>query len=172
MGVMLVVAFVALASLLGGCGSSKSDGDVGAARASECPPVEARRAHATLSEADQARVLVLIAADADARQILGGTECELQNIGRWGDFGGAVELRFAEPESFPMQEWPLVDYRPRREPPYISRRLHLAAENVRTVMINVDLDRSRVVGIDPSGDEARITPGTDYLQHVKPPSGE
>jgi hypothetical protein len=166
MTLALVGATLALSLIMGGCGSSDSDGEDLMTVAGTCPPVDARKADATLPQDEQARVLALIAADDDVQRILDGKTCE-----RWSDFGGVVDLRFNELESFPMQEWPVVDYRPGHKPPYVSHRFHFAAEQIDLMMISVDLTRSRVVGIDPWGDEAKITPGADLSRHAEPPTG-
>jgi hypothetical protein len=171
MTLALVGATLALSLIMGGCGSSDSDGEDLMTVAGTCPPVDARKADATLPQDEQARVLALIAADDDVQRILDGKTCELRDIGRWSDFGGVVDLRFNELESFPMQEWPVVDYRPGHKPPYVSHRFHFAAEQIDLMMISVDLTRSRVVGIDPWGDEAKITPGADLSRHAEPPTG-
>lgn len=114
----------------------------------------------------------LFASDETAQRILQGRSYTVNQLGPWGGdhgepmTGAVMVVQLAQPASFAMQTWPLIDFKPGLDPPYREQRLSMAARNVIELLVNVDLQRARVVSIDPYGD-AEITPGQDYLEHAQ-----
>lgn len=86
-------------------------------------------------------------------------------------FGADLELRLAEPASYPMDQWPAVEHGPGLDPPYRERTLPMAMDNVQQLRILVDFRREQVVSIEPViDDNVRITPGPGFP--TNPPTGE
>ncbi len=69
-----------------------------------------------------------------------------------------------------MMRWPVVDGDPPGDAPYEEHALEVKASRVTEFVVDVDLGRGRVVGIDPGGEEATLTPGPSV--ELQEPSGE
>jgi hypothetical protein len=131
----------------------------------------------TLSSDQRDQALQVLASDDRAQQILQGKDYTVAQIEPWGGdgdtpiIGAAMTLHLAEPASYPMQSWPLIQYRPGLNPPYTENSYHLAAVNVTEFLVNVDFQRGLVVNIEPYGDNVQITPGVDVLRAEKRAKG-
>jgi hypothetical protein len=135
-----------------------------------------------LSADDQSQVNALVASDKRLAGILEGRQYEISSVVPWGGLdeegksvpviGAAVTLTLAEETTFPMQEWPLIDFDPAADPPYGQSNLKMSAEKVTEFALNVDLQKQEIVHIEPAGPDVQITPGPDYLAHATPPTGE
>lgn len=131
---------------------------------------------------DESQALEIIAANAQLQRLLQDKQYEVLRIGPWGGedehgnleplTGVAVELQLADPASFPMQEWPLLEYRPERAQPYRVEMLRFAAENATQLLVNVDLGREQVVYIEPYGENVKLTLGADLREQIAAPTGE
>jgi hypothetical protein len=88
------------------------------------------------------------------RRILGGGRSRIAVIGRWTRCDGApigtvIDLVANEPADVEA-DFPLVDYNPRTHSAYTESVVHMKIEDATRVSLHVDLNRHRVVGIDPS----------------------
>lgn len=136
-------------------------------------------AEPTLGAEREARALEVIEGDERAQRFLAGRDYELARGGPWTIdspqgfevFGADLELRLAEPASYPQQDWPVVEHDAALDPPYRERSLPMAADNVRQLRVLVDLRRDRVVSVEPVIDEnIQIKPGPGFP--TNPPTGE
>lgn len=135
-----------------------------------------------VASAQEEETVSVLKGDQRLSEIVGDRAYEVQGIAPWGGMsqngkpepltGTVATLAFDRPTEFPMQEWPLIDYVPDQDPPYKQHLLHLAAENVTELSVNVDLQRGEVVHIEPYGEQVAVEPGEDYMQAAHPPTGE
>jgi hypothetical protein len=131
-------------------------------------PPEPAPAMPTLSATEQSRAHQALARDSQARRFLAGRDYRVAEIGPWTTeqgtlIGASMLVGLSSPASFAMSRWPAVDYgaQPGAGRPYTESTIQMAASNVTELMVRVDLDRQAVVGIEPSGPGATITPGPD-----------
>jgi hypothetical protein len=120
---------------------------------------------AGLSAGQTTQVSGILAADARLQQLLAGKQYSVDGIGPWttgGEtyqlVGSLVIIRLAQPASFPSSSWPVVEYAGEDATAYTETTVQFAADGVTELMVNVDLGKGRVVGIQPDGDDVRITP--------------
>jgi hypothetical protein len=136
------------------------------------PPVagapEPAPAMPALSATEQSSAQEVLARDPQARRFLAGRDYRVTEIGPWTTeegtlIGASMLVGLSSPASFAMSRWPAVDYRaePGAERAYRESAIQMAAGNVTELVVRVDLDRQAVVGIEPSGQGATITPGPD-----------
>jgi hypothetical protein len=116
-----------------------------------------------LSADEMARALDIARNDVAVKSLLAGRAYSPGKIGPWTTYRGAkigavMLLSLHEPATYAMREWPLLVYdeSERSTPPYRQKSVRLQASNVRELMVWVDLNRSRIVGVDP-GVGAQIT---------------
>ncbi|HEU0024625.1 MAG TPA: hypothetical protein VFQ12_08340 [Thermoleophilaceae bacterium] len=140
----------------------------------EPEPASRPIAEPKLSAAQRERVRSLLRGDEELGGILKGNPVEIAQMGPWSGaahefIGASAIVRISEPLSFPMMNWPVVDADPPGDAPYEEHELELRAENVTELVVNVDLRSERVVGIDPGGEDAKLTPGESV--ELEEPSG-
>lgn len=118
-----------------------------------------------LTAAQKADAVKLLAADRRAQEFLVGTSYAVESVGPWTTGGAAdrlvgalVILKLAAPTSFSMSTWPVADYSSDSDTSYSESKARFAADNATGLVVNVDLAKGRVVGIQPDGDDIRITP--------------
>lgn len=119
-----------------------------------------------LSDAQHAGIVDLLATDQGAQQFLAGKVYTVRSIGPWSTggaddqlVGALVILELTPAASFPMSTWPVVEYADDSDTTYAEATVELAAENATELVVNVDLTKGRVVGVQPDGADVRITPG-------------
>jgi hypothetical protein len=68
-------------------------------------------------------------------------------------------LALDTPASFPMTQWPAIDYHGKGARPFDRGTIPAAAQNVTELHVRVDLADESVVSIEPAGAAATVTPG-------------
>ena len=141
----------------------------------EPAPPPPRRAPARLTKAQRAEARALLEADPRLTEALRGQPLDVAQVGPWSStehefIGASAILRLRRELSYPMMRWPVVDGDPPGDAPYEEHALEVKASRVTEFVVDVDLGRGRVVGIDPGGEEATLTPGPSV--ELQEPSGE
>jgi hypothetical protein len=84
--------------------------------------------------------------------------------------GASAVVPLRRPYSFAMTKWPLVDGDPPGDAPYVVNEIEMKASRVSEFIVDVDLRRRKVVGIDPGGEHARVEYGPGVV--LGEPTGE
>ena len=120
---------------------------------------------ASLTPEQTAEARQIVLRDPIVKRALAGREHSLMNIVPWATedertFGAVVFVALQRPirldAALPRSEWGRDAATGR---PYRVTREHLIAENVRELVVNVDLERDAVVAISP-GEGATVRPGS------------
>ena len=158
---LVVLGIVVLLNPLGAIGQDEEE-----------PPISHDGFAPPLTDEQIAQAKEILAEDPDAQAILQKRQFEVRDIGTWGGYdaegnpvpitGATLRLALLEPADFAMQYWPRTEPAPASEAGYRSFRVEMAADDVRELLVDIDLNSKEVVYLDPFGDEARITPGADY----------
>lgn len=143
--------------------------------ADEPAPAAAPREPARLTKAQRVEVRALLEADPRLAEALQGQPIDVAQVGPWSSaehefIGASAILRLPRALSYPMMRWPVVDGDPPGDVPYEEHTLEMKVSRATELLVNVDLERRRVVGIDPGGEEATLTPGPSV--ELQEPSGE
>jgi hypothetical protein len=117
----------------------------------------------------------LLRADERLSEALAGNRLRIAQMGPWLSadhrfIGASAILPLRKPHSFPMTTWPLVDGDPPGDAPYVVDEIEMKASRVSEFIVEVDLRRHKVVGIDPGGEHARLEYGPDVV--LREPTGE
>lgn|SRR5919109_1651197 len=120
----------------------------------------------SMTDADKAQALSILARDPSAAPFLRGRAYTIEKIGPWSTFdrqklGVSMILKLDRPAAFALSKWPLMKYdeTEKSAPPFRTELVPLAAENVTEFAVQVDLTRNRLAGLEPGGRGATITPG-------------
>jgi hypothetical protein len=137
-----------------------------------------------LTEEQEAQGLEIAAQDPLLQEVLEGKQYAVR-VGPWGGHGvgGSVEpiqgvgliYELDQPAAFGMRDWPIVEYAPDADPPYRETTIRMGVENATVIYVSVDLESQRVVELEPSGDEMRVTPSQELRDQAKlvgPNSGD
>jgi hypothetical protein len=107
------------------------------------------------------------------QQLLAGRSYVVESTGPWSTggtpdslVGAIVIIRLAQPASYPMAYWPMPQYDGPADTSYTSASARFSAQQVTDLIVSVDLVRNSVVGIEPDGDDLRIT--TDSRDPCRP----
>jgi len=123
-----------------------------------------------LTQDQEAQGLEIAAQDQLLQEVLAGKEYTVR-AGAWGGhgLGGSVEpiqgvgliYELDEPAAFGMRDWPIIEYAPEADPPYRETTIRMGVENATVIYVSVDLESQRVVELEPSGDDMRVTPSQE-----------
>lgn len=117
-----------------------------------------------LTQAQRDRAVSLALGDSRVQGRLAGKTYQVQDVGPWSTggatdtlVGAIVVIRLGAPASYPLSTWPVPAYDGPGDTSYRDGSVRVAAANVTDLVVSVDLGRSRVVGIEPDGDDVAIT---------------
>lgn len=112
--------------------------------------------------------------------LLADRDYKVKNLGPWLErnrrnqarlVGAVAQVRFAEPARYDMRSWPVVSYGEGGEGTegrvhYRGKSIRFAAENVTGMMLDIDLNTGRVVGVSLSGEEIEYTPSEQLQEQI------
>ena len=125
-----------------------------------------------LTSAEEEAVLTITEEDSRLRELLGEGALDIREVGVWGErdaegarraVGAVVLLRLDGRRDFAVRDWPTVDYENGENDcdstgvHYSETTAQFGAENAGGMLVHVDLNKERVVGIEPIGGE--LIPG-------------
>jgi hypothetical protein len=116
----------------------------------------------------------LLRADERLSEALKANPLRIAQMGPWLSadhrfIGASAVVPLRKERSYAMREWPLVDGDPPGEAPYVVTETEMKIRRVSELIVEVDLRRRKVVGIEPGGEHARVEYGPDV--QLREPTG-